>query len=274
MDRKLAVMLALAIGALVIGPASIAQQDDTPIKEAIDAMHDALTDGNAEALGALISDSGFVGLVPGDAGSQCFDKEALVTALAGQAQDMTVEFADTEVTLYWMVALATTTINIPDAGMNLDMVTVLMREGGEWKFVLLSVMFTNPQPLEEAVAEAVAGMSTLPASLLEGDFGPLELALHDEAFVMAFVDPGYEVRWTNSKEQLIEILKGVKDMVTIEDTHFDAEETMMGQDVAVVRGTWVLDITDLGETKSDMTGFAIKTDDGWKIVGLVGGPQG
>jgi hypothetical protein len=150
---------------------------------------------------------------------------------------------------------------------------MMVREAGQWKLAALSLCQPGPAPSEDQVKAFVDRVAALPNSLRAGDTSELENAIHDDSFILAFVDPSLELRWANSKEQIVQMLQSVIAMVTIGDSRLDVSETVMNDSVAVVDGTWMLDITDFGQTESQIRALAVKVNGEWKIVALAGGPK-
>ena len=81
----------------------------------------------------------------------------------------------------------------------------------------------------------------------EGDVDVLSQAIHDDHFILAYVDPAYEVRWCNSKEALLQLIQSVLPMITINSSSYEANKTLVAGNMAVADGIWSLDITDLGD---------------------------
>lgn len=269
--------VAMAVMAGLLCPLCAAQTDDTPVRDAAAALIKAFNERDNEAFGALLSDSGFVGCVDEDDGPQIMDKEALLQGLEESPPGFTMELQDIEVSMQWIVATLRGSIVVAGAppDMNMVMDLMLMREAGEWKVVALAVTGVSDEETEPEIAKQIEeSVGALPQSLKDGDIGILDDAISEDAFVMAFIDPSFEVRWVNSQAALKQMIESVIPMITVSDSRFETEKTTVGEGVAIIDGTWVLDITDMGETRSEIRGYGVKTDDGWKIVAIAGGPEG
>ena len=274
MTWRLTVAMVVAAGLLC--PLCAAQTDDTPVREAAAALLAAFNEQDVDAFGALLSDSGFVGCVDEDGGPETMDKETLLQGLRDEPPGFTIELQDIEVSMHWIVAALQGKLVVPAApDENMVMDLMLMREAGEWKIVAMAVTGVSDDETEPEITKQIEeSVGALPQSLKDGDIGILDDAISEAAFVMAFVDPSFEVRWVNSQAALKQMIESVIPMITVSDSRFETEKTTVGEGVAIIDGTWVLDITDMGETRSEIRGYGVKTDDGWKIVAIAGGPEG
>jgi hypothetical protein len=69
------------------------------------------------------------------------------------------------------------------------------------------------------------------------------------------------------------MLQSVIPMVTVSESRLDVSRTVLGSSVAVVDGTWLLDISNFGETRTTLHAYAAKVNGEWKIVAIGGGPE-
>jgi hypothetical protein len=199
-------------------------------------------------------------------------KDEMLALLANSGT--TVDFQDVKVTTHWMVALVSAKA-VPagtpaEKGYVFD--AILMREAGQWKFAAVCILADSAQATEEQVKAFVDQVAALPNSLKQGNTDSLDKAVNDEHFVLAFVDPSLEFRWAASKTALLQMVQSVIPMITVDESRLDVSRTVVGPSAAIVDGTWLLDITDFGQTNSAIRGYAVKVNDEWKLVALGGGP--
>lgn len=276
--RCLAILLTLILAVGLSGSPSWAQDDTEKITAVLDAFRASLEQANVEAVAELLSDAAFVAVMPGDEGADCLGKTDFVTRLGGLLANggVAVSLEETKIAKHWLVALVSAKLRVPDdpnfAGLVFD--AILIREGGNWRIASLVVTPKVEEPTEEAVQAFVDRVARLPESLKRADADLLADAIDDDHFVLAFVDPSYELRWANSKTALIQIIQSVLPMITVNESRLDVAETVMGPAAAIVDGTWFLDIPDLGQTTSAIRAYAVKADDQWRIVAIAGGPRG
>jgi ketosteroid isomerase-like protein len=281
MDTRFSLRLVgLVVAALLLSGAALwAQQDQTDkITSVLDAVRAAIEQGDAEGVGEVLSDSGFVAVMPGEGGSQCLGKAGFVDWLKQALAEGGVAIAleEAKIETHWLVALVSAKLRLPADptfdGLVFD--AVLIREGGNWHVASLLITSKVDEPPKDAVEAFVERVARLPESLKRGDADLVGDAIHDEHFILAFVDPAYELRWANSKTALTQIVQSVVPMITVNESRLDVARTVLGSDAAIVDGTWFLDIPDLGQTNSTIRAYAAKVDGQWKVVMIAGGPKG
>jgi hypothetical protein len=199
-------------------------------------------------------------------------KEQMLALLANSGTS--VDFQDVKVSTHWMVALVSAKAvpaGMPAAeGYVFD--AIMMREAGKWRFAAVCIMADPGEASEDDVKAFVDRVAALPDSVKQGNTDALGKAVHDERFVLAFVDPSLEFRWVTSKTMLVQMIQSVIPMITVDESRLDVSRTVVGPSVAIVDGTWLLDITDFGQTNSAIRAYAVKVNDEWKLVALGGGP--
>ena len=266
------------IGLLVLGSllvtsgAAFAQTEEDQVKATLTQLSDALGKGDSKAVGEMIANTGFVGLVGAMDDPMVLTKDEMLALLTNSGVPVT--FEDVKVTTHWMVALVSAKVvpaGTPAAeGFVLD--AILMREAGKWKFASVCLLTEQAEATEEQIKAFVDRVAALPDSLKQGNAQALGNAIHDEHFILVLVDPSLEFRSATSKTALTQMVDAVIPMVTISDSRLDVSRTTLGRSVAVVDGTWLLDITDFGQTNTAIRAYAVKVNDEWKIVALGGGP--
>ncbi len=280
MDTRFSLRLvALVVAAVLLsGMATWAQDQTDKITAVLDAIRAAIEQGDAEAVAAVLSDSAFVAVMPGEAGSQCLAKTEFVDWLKQMLAEggVAISLEEAKIETHWLVALVSAKLRLPADptfdGLVFD--AVLLREAGNWHVASLLITSKVDEPPKDAVEAFVERVARLPESLKRGDADLVGDAIHEEHFVLAFVDPAYELRWANSKTALTQIVQSVLPMITVNESRLDVARTVLGSDAAIVDGTWFLDIPDLGQTNSIIRAYAAKVDGQWKVVMIAGGPKG
>lgn len=277
--RPSSALLALILVVMVLcGSTGWAQDDTDKITALLETFGAAIEQADTEAVGELLSDAAFVAVMPGEAGTQCLGKAEFVSLLGELLAEggVAISLEETKIAKHWLVALVSAKLRLPADptfdGLVFD--AVLLREGGTWHVASLLLTTKVDEPTEEAVQAFTDRVARLPESLKQGDTDLLADAVHDDHFVLAFVDPAYELRWANSKMALTQIIQSVLPMITVNESRLDVAQTVLGSDAAIVDGTWFLDIPDLGQTNSAIRAYAVKVDGQWRIVALAGGPKG
>jgi len=263
----------LVLGSLLAASATIfAQTEEDQVKAVMTQLSEALGKGDSKAVGDLIANTGFVGLVGVMDEPQVLSKDEMLALLSNSG--MPVTFEDVKVSTHWMVALVSAKV-VP-AGMPADQAftldAILMREAGKWKFASVCLLQEEGEATDEQIKAFVDRVAALPDSLKKGTAEDLAKAIDDNHFILVLVDPSLEFRSATSKTALTQMVEAVIPMVTISDSHLDVARTTLGKSVAVVDGTWLLDITDFGQTNTAIRAYAVKVNDEWKIVALGGGP--
>lgn len=264
--------IVLVVAFLGLCVSVMAQTEEDQVKAVLTALSDALGRGDHDAVGKLLSGTGFVGLIglPGE--TVLLDKEKMLAFLANSA--VPVEFQDVKVTTHWMVALvnakAMPVVEPVQGPLVFD--AVLVREAGQWKLAAVCVCADLEQADDEQVKAFVERVAALPNSLKESSSEELSKAVHDEHFLLALVDPSLEFRWTTSKTSLIQMVDSVIPLITVNESRLEVANTVLSPAIAIVDGTWLLDIADFGETKTALRVYAVKVGTDWKIVAVAGGP--
>ncbi|MBM3472023.1 MAG: hypothetical protein FJX75_01960 [Armatimonadetes bacterium] len=263
----------LVLGSLLVASSAVlAQTEEDQVKATMTALSDALGKGDAKAVGDLVANTGFVAVVGVMDEAMVLTKDEMLALLSNSAGPVT--FEDVKVTTHWMVALVSAKAvpaSVPaDQAFVLD--AILMREAGKWKFAAVCLLREEAQASEEQIKAFVDRVAALPDSLKKGTAQDLTKALYDDHFLLVLVDPSLEFRSATSKTALTQMVEAVIPMITISDSRLDVSRTALGRSVAVVDGTWLLDITDFGQTNTAIRAYATKVNDEWKIVALGGGP--
>ncbi|MBM3499782.1 MAG: nuclear transport factor 2 family protein [Armatimonadetes bacterium] len=272
MTTRLLVCLLLLGACLTVSTTALAQTEEDQVKAVLTSLASALAQGDSTAIGELVANSGFVALVGVMDQTMVLSKDEMLALMANSG--VPVEFQDVKVSTHWMVALVSAKAvpaGVPvEGGFVLD--AIMMREAGKWKFAAVCLCTEQAEASEEEVKAFVDRVATLPDSLKQGSAEALGQAIHDQRFMLALVDPSLEFRWATSKTALTQMLDSVIPMITVSESRLDVSKTVLGPSVAVVDGTWLLDITDFGETRTTLHVYAIKTNGEWKIVAIGGGP--
>ncbi|MGQ9731103.1 MAG: nuclear transport factor 2 family protein [Candidatus Zipacnadales bacterium] len=272
MNARWMILLVLLTAILTGTLSAYAQTEEDKIRAVIDSLREAIRTANAEEMGKLVSDSGFVGVLGAMGETMVVNKQELLALFANASTD--VEFTDIEISTHWTVALLSGKA-VPAGAPPEDAFTfdgILVREAGQWKLVALFVCEKAAEATEDQVKAFVDRVAALPDSLREGVTDDLERALHDERLIIAFVDPAFEYRWANSKNTFVQMVQSVIPMIAISKSELEVEKTVIGDTVAAIQGNWLLDITDFGETNSTIHAYAVKIGDEWKVVAIGGGP--
>jgi len=251
---------------------SFAQTEEDQVKAVLTGLSEAPGRGDSEAVGKLLATTGFVAVAGVMDNTMVLSRDEMLALLANSGTP--VEFQDIKISTHWMVALANAKV-VP-AGVPAENALVcdaiLMREAGQWKLAAVCICSEATDAKEEDVKAFVDRVAALPDSLKQGSTQALANAIHDEHFLLALVDPSLEFRWATSKDAITQMLDAVIPMVQVNESRLDVARTVLGPSVAIVDGTWLLDITDFGETKTAIRAYAVKVNDEWKIVALGGGP--
>lgn len=272
-------LIALVLGLGLLSASTGWTQDNTEkINAVLDEMRQAIAQGDAEAVGALLSDSGFVAVMPTQGGAECLGKTEFIERLKELFAEGGAEIGLEEIKLdsHWLVGWVSAKLVLmgdPNFdGLVFD--AVLQREAGDWKLASLLVTAKVEEPSEEAVQSFVNRANRLPESLKQGDVDLLADAIHDEHFVLCFLDPSGELRWANSETALTQMLQMLIPTITVNESRLDISRTVLGEHAAIMDGTWLLDIPELGQTSSVIRAHAVKVDGQWQIVAIAGGPKG
>jgi len=256
------------------------QTDKDDVAAVVNGMIGAIAKPDWAAVGQAISDSGFVGVMDLGEDAKCYAKndwlaylQGLVPA-GGLGDALKVE--DLKVEVHFTVAFANANLTLPPQSplQRAFLDAVLFREMGKWQVCALMVAPEEAKPDEETVKTVADRAAALATAAKTADTDPLQKALDDDHFVLCYIDPSMELRWSSSKAALIGMLQGVLGMVTINQSQLDITRAQTGKTAAVVDGTWLIDITDFGQTTSAVRAYAVKTGGEWKIVTLAGGPKG
>jgi hypothetical protein len=272
-------LVALAI-LLAMPSLALAQADDTPaVRALMQSIQEALVKGDFDALGASLSDEGFVAVLDLGEEAKCCSKTQFVdllrTLVPPGGAGLDVKLEEPKIDIRWTIALVTAKLPLPDPGAQAAIVdAVAVRDAGKWKLSALMVTVPSGQPDEESIRAFVDRVAALPNALKNGDLRPLENALDEDHFVLCFVDPSGQPRWANSRAALLQLAQMIPGMVTINDSRLDVSRAVLGKSSALVDGNWFLDIADFGQTNSVLRAYAIKVNGEWRIVALGGGPAG
>ena len=254
--------------------AAVAQEtEEDRVKAVLTSLTDALGRGDSAAIGELVAGSGFVAVVGVMDQTMVLSKDEMLALMANSG--IPVEFQDVKVSTHWMVALVSAKAvpaGVPAEG-SFVMDAILIREAGKWKFASVCLCAEDTDATQEEIKAFVDRVATLPDSLKQGSVAELDKAVHDQRFLLALVDPSLEVRWATSKAAVTQMLQSVIPMVTVSESRLDVSRTVLGSSVAVVDGTWLLDISDFGETRTTLHAYAAKVNGEWKIVAIGGGPE-
>jgi len=264
----------LLLGAWTIGVVSVAfaQTEEDQVKAVVDTLRQAIVKGDVESVGKAVSDSGFVALVGLTDETMCLSKTEFLALLGNVGTG--AELQDLKVGVHWMVALVTGKVvpNGVPADQALVFDAIMVREAGQWKFAGMCICSEEREAKEDEVKAFVDRVAALPNSVKQGSASVLDPVIHDQKFVLALVDPSLEFRWATSKTLLTQMLDTVIPMITVNESRLDVSRTVLGPSVAIVEGTWLLDITDFGQTNTTIRAYAVKVDGQWRIVAIGGGP--
>ncbi len=282
MQRLARTLVLPTVGLMLVlsATAALADTDQDQVKALVDGMRQALVKGDVDAMGQLMSDSGFVAALELAGPLNCYDKNQFVAFLktglpagglgdAFKINDVTVEVHNTVAFISAKLAWPDQT---PDQHPFLS--AVAFRDQGKWQLCALTAANEGGKLDDASAMTLTERMSALPDAVKQGDVKVLEKGLDDDHFLLCFVDPSLELRWCNSKAALVGMIQGILGMVTINQSRLDVAHTQVGKDVAVVDGSWLLEIPDFGQTTSALRVYAIKHDDAWKIITIAGGPPG
>jgi ketosteroid isomerase-like protein len=277
---RILVLPAVALVIVLGATAALAQTDQDQVKALVDGLRQALAKGDVDAMGPLMSDSGFVAALELTGQVDSYDKNQflafLKTGLPGGGLGDAFKVDDVTVELHHTVAFINAKLSLPDQSPDQHpfLSAVAFRDLGKWQLCALTAA-NEAGKVDDASAKALTDrMSALPDAVKQGDVKLLENGLDDDHFLLCFVDPSLELRWTSSKATLVGMIQGLLGMVTINQSRLEVARTQVGQDLAVVDGSWLLDIPDFGQTTSALRAYAVKHDDAWKIIAIAGGPPG
>jgi hypothetical protein len=142
MHRRASAAAPMVAGLLLVGlglaTAQQAEKDEDQVKAVVTSVQENLAKGDVDAIGGLISESGFVAVISAENQTQCFDRDgflAYLKGLVGRGVAGTVQFSDIEPKVHWTVGLVTAKINAGGDHLVLD--ATAMREAGKWKLAAL-----------------------------------------------------------------------------------------------------------------------------------------
>jgi len=272
--------LLVAVVVLVGAYPAASQTDKDDVAAVVNGMIGAIAKADWAGLGPFMSDSGFVGVMALGEDAKCYAKNDLLAYLQGMVPAAglgdTLQIGDLKVEVHFTVAFANAKLTLPPQAplQQAFLDAVLFREMGKWQVCALMVAPEEANLDEEVVKTVVDRAAALTTAAKTADTDPLQKALDDDHFILCYVDPSMELRWSSSKAALIGMLQGVLGMVTVNQSQLDVTRTQASKTAVVVDGTWLLDITDFGQTNSAVRAYAVKSGDEWKIVTIAGGPNG